>query len=110
MNSHANADLYNLLIDELKDLNIAIEYFEKFEVEKDLKAREVAKDSISERVRRIDLRISNNHQMTFPTKELVELLSQPKYTAKQIREVLDFPIESLRKFALSEILRESITE
>ena len=108
--------LLNDLISELKALTISINYFEKFESGRDESGLQVAKDSILKRVENIEILISGNHQMTFPGKEVTELLKDnlfekkvlKKISSKEINAILSFPIESLRKFALSEILRSSL--
>jgi len=108
--------LLNDLISELKALTISINYFEKFESGRDESGLQVAKDSIQKRVENIEKLISGNHQMTFPGKEVTELFKDnlfekkvlKKISSKEINAILSFPIESLRKFALSEILRSSL--
>lgn len=109
-------EMLNSLIDDLKNLRLALEYLENFEAKKDLSAMDLALDSILLRVRKISLRIADNHQMAFPLNELEKLIESKefegkilkKYGSKEVKQILDFPIESLRKFALSEILRSSI--
>ncbi len=103
-------EMLNALLDDLKALRVSIEYLEKFEVDKDPHGMAIARDSLALRSQQIALRIADNHQMTFPSLEIKELLASNKSSSKDLRQFLDYPMESLRKFALSEILRSSVSE
>jgi len=98
------------LVNAINALVKTLTYFDKCEISKDLVGLEISKDSIILRTNKIGELISGNHQMTFPVTELLELVTQPKVSAKKIHELIDFPIQSLHKFALSEILRTSVLE
>lgn len=110
------SETLNGLLDDLKDLTHSLEYFEEFEAKKDHIGQRISIDSILYRVDKVCKRIVNNHQMAFPQAEINKLLGESifkdkkvsKFSSKEIREILDFPMESLRKFALSEILNQSI--
>ncbi len=111
----ARDDQLNLLIAEIKSLMKALDLFGKFHNEKDLPALEIARDAIIFRAMNIQNRITSDHQMTFPTAELINLLNQPKFleandALTKLHEIADFPIASLHKFALSELLRSSLAE
>jgi hypothetical protein len=110
-----SSDQLNQLISEIKELTVALDYFEKYHSEKDFEALAIVRDAITFRATNIQNRIAGNHQMTFPTSELINLITEPKFieskvSAKRIHELIDFPIQSLHKFALSEILRTSVPE
>jgi hypothetical protein len=110
-----NSDRLNQLISDIKELTLALDFFEKYHSEKDFGALAIVRDAIIFRATTIQNRIAGNHQMTFPSSELVALITEPKFieskvSAKKIHELIDFPIQSLHKFALSEILRTSVLE
>jgi hypothetical protein len=110
-----DSDQLNLLISDIKELTLALDFFEKYHAEKDFGALAIARDAIIYRATAIQDRIAGNHQMTFPSSELIALVTEPKFveskiSAKKIHELIDFPIQSLHKFALSEILRTSVLE
>ena len=116
MSTHSgDTEILNSLIADIKELTISLDYFEKYHSSKDFGALAIVRDAIIYRVTAIQNQIAGNHQMTFPSTELIALVSTPKFIESKsavgkIHELIDFPLQSLHKFALSEILRTAVPD
>lgn len=98
----------NRLVGEIKTLTGSITILQRSVDSKDEVSIATALDAINFRVREIaklSLQINN---FTFSIDSVLAELSNPAPSSKTLHDLLDSPLEALRKRALSEILTLSI--
>ena len=103
----------NRLINEIKVLNGSISILEKASIEKDQALTNTSLDAINFRIREIskqtmNLIAANLKPTNFTIDSVLLELAKSEPSSKALREMLEPQLESLRKWALSEILTLSL--
>ncbi len=118
-NSQVSERLNEILVNIGKVVN-SLNFIDSSEISKDAALRQIAGDAINYRLAKISRLLEELKRtqargsqiiLDIPEIQLVEILVEldnRKASTKTIRELVEIPLESLRKVALSEILRISL--
>lgn len=108
MSNSAEVANLNRLIEDIKIISGSLAFLDQSIAAKDLVAQATALDAINFRVREISKQSSKTSQVSFPIDNILSELSSPMPSAKNLHELMDSQLETLRKLALSQILTLSL--
>jgi hypothetical protein len=98
----------NQLVNDIRVLTGSLAKLDKAISEKDSVSQATALDAINFRVREITKEAVKITQSSFAVDNILSELSSPTPSAKNLHDLMDTQLESLRKLALSQILTLSL--